>query len=214
MPGILLHICFAEEVYKRIKPFILLEKCSFLAGNLIPDLALDKKASHYRKPASREGFVVPDLDLARRELFNPNIPVKFGMFCHLYLDYYFIEEFLIPGFIWDTQNEKVINPRNNKTWDKSVFFSKAGMYGAYAEINNVLLSDGKISYDLLNMIPEILPSTGIAVYDARREKTWKKELNEYLMESAEYTGNIFDYDRLWHFIEKTAIQLAEEVAKY
>ena len=36
---------------------------------------------------------------------TPNYPIKkcqnCGMYCHLYLDYYFIEEFLIPEFIWD-----------------------------------------------------------------------------------------------------------------
>ena len=214
MPGILLHLYFAEEVCKHMESIVSMDKLTFLAGNLIPDLALNKQESHYRRGASIEGFVVPDLDWVRRDLFCFSNPVKFGMFCHLYLDYYFIEEFLIPEFVWDVPNGKITNPRNNKVWDKSVFFSKAGMYRAYTEVNNVLLADGKISYDLLNMIPEVLPPTGIAVYDVRREKTWKKELDEYFMESAEYTGDIFDYYRLCKFMEKIALKLTEEVSKY
>lgn len=99
MPGILYHLSFAEEVYRKLAPVIPLDKVSFMAGNLIPDLATDKKKSHYRKKASVDGFFVPEMELVKRDLFVPEDSVKFGMFCHLYLDYYFIEEFLIPEFI-------------------------------------------------------------------------------------------------------------------
>ena len=143
MPGILYHLSFAEEVYRKLVPIMPLDKVSFMAGNLIPDLATDKKRSHYRKKASVDGFFVPEMELVRRDLFVPKDSVKFGMFCHLYLDYYFIEEFLIPEFIWDVETMRVINPRNNKEWDVKTFFSHSGMYGAYTEINQLLVRDGK-----------------------------------------------------------------------
>ena len=213
MPGILYHLSFAEEVYRKLEPVISLDKVSFMAGNLIPDLATDKKRSHYRKKASVDGFFVPEMELVRRDLFVPKDSVKFGMFCHLYLDYYFIEEFLIPEFIWDVERMKVINPRNNKEWDVKTFFSHSGMYGAYTEINQLLVRDGHVSVSTIEEIPEILPNTGLTVFDARREKTWKAELDEYLAQKKEYTGEIFDYNRLWSCIERIATQFVDEISK-
>lgn len=213
MPGILYHLSFAEEVYRKLAPVMPLDKVSFMAGNLIPDLATDKKQSHYRKKASVDGFFVPEMELVRRDLFVPEDSVKFGMFCHLYLDYYFIEEFLIPEFIWDVETMRVINPRNNKEWDVKTFFSHSGMYGAYTEINQLMVRDGHVSISTVEEIPAILPNTGLTVFDARREKTWKAELDEYLAQEKEYTGEIFDYNRLWSCIERIATQFVEEISK-
>ncbi len=213
MPGILYHLSFAEEVYRKLAPVMPLDKVSFMAGNLIPDLATDKKQSHYRKKASVDGFFVPEMELVRRDLFVPEDSVKFGMFCHLYLDYYFIEEFLIPEFIWDVETMRVINPRNNKEWDVKTFFSHSGMYGAYTEINQLMVRDGHVSISTVEEIPAILPNTGLTMFDARREKTWKAELEEYLAQEKEYTGEIFDYNRLWSCIERIATQFVEEISK-
>ena len=213
MPGILYHLSFAEEVYRKLEPVISLDKVSFMAGNLIPDLATDKKQSHYRKKASVDGFFVPEMELVKRDLFVPEDSVKFGMFCHLYLDYYFIEEFLIPEFVWDVERMKVINPRNNKEWDVKTFFSHSGMYGAYTEINQLMVRDGHVSISTVEEIPEILPTTGVTVFDTRREKTWKAELEEYLAQKKEYTGEIFDYNRLWNCIQRIAIQFIQEISK-
>lgn len=213
MPGILYHLSFAEEVYRKLAPFMSFDKVSFMASNLIPDLATDKKQSHYRKKASVDGFFVPEMELVKRDLFVPEDSVKFGMFCHLYLDYYFIEEFLIPEFIWDVKAMKVINPRNNKQWDVATFFSHSGMYGAYTEINQLLVRDGHVSMDTVEKIPEILPNTGISVFDERREQTWKAELEGYLAEKRDYTGEIFDYNRLCSCIERIATQFVEDFFK-
>lgn len=213
MPGILYHLSFAEEVYRKLEPIMSIDKISFMAGNLIPDLATDKQRSHYRKKASVDGFFVPEMELVKRELFVPEDSVKFGMFCHLYLDYYFIEEFLIPEFIWDVERMKVINPRNNKEWDVKTFFSHSGMYGAYTEINQLMVRDGHVSISTVEEIPEILPTTGVTVFDTRREKTWKAELEEYLAQKKEYTGEIFDYNRLWNCIQRIAIQFIQEISK-
>lgn len=212
MPGILYHLAFAEEVYRNFSEQMKLDKVNFMAGNLIPDLANDKKASHYRKKASVNGFFVPTMESVKKDLFVPSDSVKFGMYCHLYLDYYFIKDFLIPEFIWDTSTMKVINPRNHKEWDVKTFFSHDGMYGSYTEINDLMLKDGHVSLETVSQIPEILPSTGIHVFDDRREKTWKAELDGYLSQHKEYTGDIFDYYRLWASIEKIAKQFVTEVS--
>lgn len=151
--------------------------------------------------------------MAFSDLFVPEDSVKLGMFCHLYLDYYFIEEFLISEFIWDVETMRVINPRNNKEWDVKTLFSYSGMYGAYTEINQLMVRDGHVSISTVEEIPAILPNTGLTVFDARREKTWKAELEEYLAQEKEYTGEIFDYNRLWSCIERIATQFVEEISK-
>lgn len=212
MPGILYHLGFAEEVYRKLTPVMSLDKISFMAGNLIPDLATNKKQSHYRKKASVDGFFVPEMELVKKELFEPENSIKFGMFCHLYLDYYFIEEFLIPEFIWDAKTMSVINPRNNKKWDVDTFFSHSGMYGAYTEINQLIVRNGHVSLDTIEKIPALLPNTGLPIFDVRREKTWKAELEEYLEQKKEYTGEIFDYNRLWSCIERIATQFVYEIS--
>lgn len=214
MPGILYHLAFAEEVFRKLETTNhKIDKINFMAGNLIPDLTVNenKHASHYRIPASVNGFYVPHMEEVKHDLFDINDPIKFGMFCHLYLDYYFIEDFLLPEFIWDEEHDKVINPRNKKEWDVKTFFSHDGMYGGYTEINGLMLRDGHISMETVNQIPEILPETGITVYDQRREKTWKAELEGYLSQHAEYTGNVFDYERLWNAIERITDQFIKEV---
>lgn len=210
MPGILYHLSFAEEVFRNLNPLTPIDKISFLAGNLIPDLATDKKQSHYRKEASIKGFFVPEMEHAKNELFVPEDAVKLGMYCHLYLDYYFIEEFLIPEFIWDTKNNQVINPRNNRHWDTNTFFSHSGMYGSYTEINQLLMKDGHVSMNTINQIPEMLPCTGLPHFDTRRVKTWKTELEEYLSQHKEYTGDVFDYNRLCNCITNIAKQFVSE----
>lgn len=87
------------------------------------------------------------------------------------------------------------------------------MYGAYTEINQLMVRDGHYPLNTVKEIPEILPNTGINVFDTRRDKTWKAELEEYLAQKKDYTGEIFDYDRLWNCIEKIATQFVQEFSK-
>ena len=84
------------------------------------------------------------------------------------------------------------------------------MYGSYTEINQLLIQDGHVSIDTINQIPEILPNTDLAVFDTRREKTWKAEVEEYLSQKKDYTGEIFDYTRLCSHIKYFAQQFVEE----
>lgn len=212
MPGILYHLAFGETVYEKLKKNKSLNKIEFMAGNLIPDLAIaEKNKTHYQEPASVEGFYIPKLEEAKKELFVPDDAIKLGMYCHLYLDTYFIRDFLIPEFIWDIDNTQVINPRNQKIWSTKDFFSHKGMYGSYTEINHLMLRDNHIPIETVNTIPEILPNTGIQMFDKRKDKTWKSELEKYMNEKKEYTGDIFNYERLWSFIDKTAKQFKEEI---
>ena len=104
----------------------------------------------------------------------------------------------------------VINPSNGKKWTVEKFFSHDGMYGSYTEINTLMLRDKRISMETVDSIPINLPITGISTFDERREKSWRDELNGYLSQKKEYTGDIFNYEKLWASIECTAKQFVEE----
>jgi hypothetical protein len=212
MPGILYHLAFAEEVYSSLLPTHDINRSLFMSGNLIPDLATDKKASHYRQNSSSiVNFLVPDILQAKKELYSLDNPLFLGMYCHLYLDYQFIMNFLIPEFIWDTDKKLVINPRNKMQWDFETFFSSDGIYGSYTEINELLLRDGRVSMQTLTELPDALPLTGLSVFDTRYSRTWRQELNGYIAEQKAYTGNIFNYERLCNFIHQTAKKFVNEI---
>lgn len=211
MPGCLHHLSFAENVYRKLVNYLYFDRVSFMEGNIIPDLATDKAHSHYRKSASVQGFFVPDMSIAKKDLFDINNPVRFGMYCHLYLDYHFIEEFLIPEFIWDAKTMTVTNPRNHKKWDVQTFFSPSAMYGEYVEISQLLIKDGHISLVTIEELPELLPYTGLSAFDSRRDKSWKEKIIGYLSEEKDYHGYIFDYAKLLTFFEKTAYRFVTEV---
>ncbi len=212
MPGIMYHLAFAEEVHRYLQNNV--NHLEFFAGNLIPDLALDKNASHFRTQASVQGFKVPDMNEVKKNLYDKSNSIKLGMYCHLYLDYHFIETYLIPEFIWDTYKMEVINPRNGKVWSAKQFFAKPEkggiLYTGYTQINKLLLSDKHIKMETIETLPDILPPTNMPIFDMRREKTWREELNGYLSEDIPYTDEVLDYKRLWKSISTIAQKFVSE----
>lgn len=216
MPSTICHVAFAEMVYRILENGMPLSKKEFLSGNLIPDLSLEDKAlSHYRKKASVKGLFIPDMKQVEEELLKKQNPIKLGMYSHLYLDERFIEGFLIPSFIWYEPTMKIINPRNGLEWYPEPFFKSGGVYyQAFDEINQMLIKDGYVSMETIFNMPEYLPNTGMPVYDNRQKRTWKKEIIEgYSTKTKKYTGNVFDYYKLVGFMEKEAIELANEILK-
>jgi len=215
MPGTLLHLTFAQEVYQQafsIHKLWWISKFNFMCGNLIPDEATNKHFSHYHVPYGITGFFVPALEKAQKEIFRHKSPLTLGMYCHLYLDHQFITNFLIPEFIWDYDKMQVTNPRNNKTWSFNDFFSKNGFYSAYSELNYLLIENGNVDMNMVDKLPSILPRTGFPTFDTRRTKTWREELDEHLSEEVEYTGDILDYDRVMSFLNKTSKQFIEGIS--
>lgn len=209
MPGTLLHLAFAQDVYQQCS--FPINKLDFMCGNLIPDETNDKHFSHYRIPYGITGFFVPVLERAQKELLFKDDSQKLGMYCHLYLDYHFITNFLLKEFVWDYDKMAVTNPRNNRVWTLNEFFSKNGFYFAYSEMNHLLIENKTINMSMVNSIPTILPMTGMPIFDDRRSLNWKDELYGYLSEDVPYTGEILDYYRLMEFIKRTAKQFVEEI---
>ena len=207
MPSTLLHLTFSQLVY----PSLNVDWQDFMSGNLIPDETSDKKSSHYRIQMSNSHLFAPDLKAIKKDLLLKNDSLKLGMYCHLYLDYYFIKEFLISEFTWDLTSKLIKNPRTGKIYTYQEFTSKDGFYSAYNEINYKLLADKHFDMNIVNQIPILLPQTGLAIFDNRRIKTWREELDEHLAQKIYATDNFFDYDKLMNFIKKTAEKFIEEV---
>ena len=214
MPGIIIHLAFAKEILKNSSQKIELNSKDFLSGNLIPDLATNKKLSHYRMNASKRGFLVPNLYEAKKGLLNKKSSLKLGIYSHLYLDYYFIENYLLKEFIFDRENMLVINPKNKKTWTTTSFFSKPQdggiLYKGYNEINQLIINDRIVNISDINSLPNHLPNSGISIFDIRQDKCWKDELSFYLDKNINYTGDILEYNRLMNIIINFAKKFVKE----
>jgi len=194
MPGFLYHLWFSQEVCARMKAKP--DKAFLLAGSLIPDLAEDKQVSHFRIPASKAGFFVPDIARIRKEfdfaVVNPEMyPMQFGILLHLYLDYLFIERYLLVEYQWDRASHKVTNLANGRVFDISFFFSKDGLYKAYS---GVTPSDIGLNAE---DIPNEIPMTGMVIFDNNRHNKEWLHCYENCDEKREMsTTGVLEYDRL------------------
>lgn len=210
MPGLVLHLTFGNMIYEKVGKKYGIDKKDFLSGCLIPDMTVDKKTSHYRVPASITKYLVPDMDRVKADLFDINNSLYLGIYCHLFLDYHFFENYIFKDYIWS--DGYVTAPHSNYTLSEEEFFkSGQGIYKAYGELNRPILESGKISYNDLDIIDEYLPNTNIEKFDTRREKTWKRELNEYFINENEYLGKILDFESVISFLENATKNFIDDI---
>lgn len=210
MPGLLLHLTFGKMIYDKIGKNLNIDKSDFLSGCLIPDMTLDKKTSHYRVPASITKYLVPDMEKVKNDLFDVNNSLYLGIYCHLYLDYHFFEDYIFKKYKWE--NGYVTVPHSNYKISEDEFFKSGnGIYKAYGELNRLLLESEKISFEDLDIINEALPNTNVEIYDKRREKTWKAELDEYFITENEYSGNILDFNDVVNFLEEATVTFINNI---
>ena len=208
MPGYLWHLWVAREVREKMitaKP----DKAALMVGSLIPDLAANKHESHFRFSASRKCFFVPDMiqveKFFQRAILNPERhPMHFGMFSHLYLDYRFIEDYLLKEYEWDSVSNCVTNKMNGCKFDIDFFFSREGLYKAYSNVNPEDI--GIAEED----IPLEIPMTGMAIFDSNRhEKEWLQTV-EHIGDRSGCVSGILEYD---HLKEKIVLW-ADEIARF
>lgn len=211
MPGLLLHLYFGKMIYEKIGKEFNIDKADFLSGCLIPDMTIDKRKSHYRVPASVGGYYVPKIDIVKKEILDLNNSVKLGIYCHLYLDYHFFENYIFKDYTWE--NGIVTNPKNSLTWTYEKFFDRTGIYHAYGELNSLLLNNGVITLKDVAIIPENLPLTNIEMFDNRKERSWLKEFNEYLKENNPYTDKMLDYSDTVRFIRLLVPEFINDITK-
>ena len=88
MPNMSGHMAIA----KRVSDILNIKDKDFYIGNLLPDLYLDKKISHYKIQGKK--YLIPDTNyyINNKDLSNKK---NLGYLCHLLLDKYYLEEYLM-----------------------------------------------------------------------------------------------------------------------
>ena len=87
MPNISSHM----SVAKRVGELLNINDDNFIIGNLLPDLEEDKVKSHYK--IRGKFYLIPNIDYIVNHLELDN-PLNIGIFTHLLLDKYYLEEYL------------------------------------------------------------------------------------------------------------------------
>ena len=88
MPNMSGHMAIAKRVSEALK----INDKDFFIGNLLPDLYNDKSKSHYKIQGKK--YLIPDIDLYIKE-HDLNNKLNLGYLCHLLLDKYYLEEYLM-----------------------------------------------------------------------------------------------------------------------
>lgn len=213
MPGYLHHLACANEVAKQLKGVplsnygdIKLDTEKFVLASLIPDLAKDKQGAHYQSDEHvRNGWRYPNL--AKMEKLD-DASVYLGIWCHLYLDYWFVMDFLSKKFeIRKKFGFKMVYDQwdSGRRWRLKDFLSPMGIYASYSASNRRLIAEGLLpewliqpigggEYGVAHRQP---PRTGLRLYDEHGKHEWFDEVEYYLSESRPTNDNpIISYDDL------------------
>lgn len=225
MPGYLFHLAFGEEVLKKggIK-----DKEAFKLGNIAPDLVSDKITTHF-KNNSIGAFIVPNLKSFIKKYSEEIKASDFvkGYLAHLYLDYYFISDFVLRHIVTlDKKMQQTGEPtqikfikllKNNKYIDLETnpneaieidnFFRERILHREYSALNSYIRNDYSLSLpcatNIPNYISELPPKAVINSYPKLN-----KELTEILLTS-DKTASIFSYEEYKAFSKALASKFNE-----
>ena len=224
MPGYLFHLAFGEEVLKKGG---IVDKELFKLGSISPDLAPNKQLSHF-KNKTIGAFVVPNLDDFTQKYAQELKTSDFvkGYFSHLFLDYYFISDFVanyivtldkkmqptdIPTqikFIKLLKNNKYIDLENpTEAIEIDSFFRERILHREYSALNTHFRNDFALTLPQLTNVPnsisELPPSSVIINYP-----TLSKELSDILL-SSDQAASIFSYEDYKAFSKELANKFNE-----
>ena len=104
MPNVSAHIGAALKVKERLN----IKDDIFLFGSILPDIIdMNKMKSHYKERGTF--YMIPNLEYYKSN-YDLSNPLYLGYYFHLYLDYYYLEDYL-------EKNCKGIDVFNNKVYD-------------------------------------------------------------------------------------------------
>lgn len=129
MPSIASHFVVAKLVSKHLN----INSDDFYKGNILPDI-IDISNSHVKIKGTY--YEIPNIEYISKNI-NFNNDLELGYFCHLLLDKYFLEEYVLDK----VKNYKEIDP----------FLSKR-MYNDYTKINYRLVKYFDLDVSYLNRI--------------------------------------------------------------
>lgn len=225
MPGYLFHMAFGEEVLKKggIK-----DKESFRLGNIAPDLAPVKILSHF-KYTSNGAFLVPCIETFLKQYSKKVKENDFmvGYLAHLYLDLYFIKNFVSKyittfdkkmqqtndpnqiKFIKLLTNNKYIDLEENPAEPIEIdqFFRERILHREYSALNKQLRNDYTLTLPQAINIPNYiqeLPREAVK----RNYPELNKELSNILL-SSDKNASIFSYEEYKAFSKELANKFNE-----
>lgn len=185
MPSIAAHFACAGIVYKELNKQIK-SKEDFYRGCILPDI-IDKKDSHFK--IKGKYYLVPDVEKYKK-LYKLNSDLNKGYLCHLLLDKYFLDEFVIS---------------NIENYDKLFLFSADLMYNDYTNLNAMLVKRFKLDLAYIN---EIMKDFNNKLIQSKYESN-KRNINN-LKE-----GNLkfIDEDKMELFLRDISLRIAKELMR-
>ena len=180
MPSAAAHIASANIVKKKLN----IQDDLFFVGALLPDvLEIDKTESHFKEQGTQ--YLIPRLKFYK-ENYDLSNPMNLGYYLHLYLDYYYLEDYLLNN-----------NP------DLDVFQDKR-VYKDYDILNQKILDRFEVDKD---KVIEILNNNKVS---GESEKRLNKNI-ECLNKDMDGELIILKDDLFLDFIEKTSHKFIEEL---
>ncbi len=180
MPNMSGHMAIA----KRVSELLNINDKDFYIGNLLPDLYLDKTKSHYKIQGKK--YLIPDIDYYKK---NHNLSNKknLGYLCHLLLDKYYLEEYLMDI-------------------DDNVFASQR-LYKDYDILNKDIVDYFNIDVKYLTNILKDIEEDDI--------ENDKLELNIKCLGLKEDGSTYYlPKDKFINFLDKISKRIAKEVKEY
>ncbi len=180
MPNMSGHMAIAKRVGEALN----INDKEFYIGNLLPDLYIDKSKSHYKIQGKK--YLIPDIDLYIKEHDLTN-KLNLGYLCHLLLDKYYLEDYLMDI------NENV--------------FQNKQLYKDYDILNKDIVEYFKLDVDYLTNI--------LSKIDIEDIEQSKLELNlKCLKIKEDGTTYYLPKDKFIKFLDETSKIIMKEVKKY
>ena len=146
MPSQITHLAVAKR-YLEKHPQLVEDRQAFLDGNVLPDLADNKAESHCGVRTEKKSLVKRNAEKINLVKFiathNLSDALNQGLYLHLYVDYYFYNDFLLDYFKKSTFKQSAIDMYETSRRDDAYLKEKYGVDYEYAplakelqEINN------------------------------------------------------------------------------
>lgn len=181
MPNMSAHMAVA----KRVSELLNIDSEDFYKGNLLPDLYKDKIKSHYK--IQGKIYLIPDIEYVKKKL-NFKDKMNLGVFTHLLLDKYYLEEYL---------------PNRYK---ENVFEKSKVLYKDYDILNKDIVKHFNLDIKYLKSILKNYKE-GIDLD--------KLEYNLKCLDIVEYGDTIYlNKKEYLSFLEEISKKIAKEISKY
>lgn len=185
----------------------------FMLAEILPDMANSVFESHARIHTHKaDGLYIPNLEYVDNKMrCRADWSVRMGIYAHLYLDWKFVLDFLIPKFDWDISNGKITNKASGVSFGPRKFFSEDGLYQAYSETTKILVESGKLKLEPVRNLPAALPGTGLKLFDDIVAESWKERFEWYIANAREQNEQMFSVEEYIAFIENQAVNATAQI---